>query len=165
MGFRAVCAPMRVDVRRVHDGSRPNVSGMTLMECVLATAMIAFALPGVMLVFAHSSSNAQSTGMNGEALRVIPQHVAILMRESLPDDVEQVIWAHAASGECLGRVESSCEQGLARHLDRVVRYLIIADLGEPGVTGMRPLRMRLEHPAAAPQQHRHRIVIHTRLNS
>lgn len=162
-------SPMRAISRLVDSGSiRPRrvfgASGMTLMECTMALAMVAFALPVVMLAFGHSRSHASEARMDGEAQRVIPTHVRTLMREGFPVGAERLVWAHAANGACIGRADEMYDSGAARYLDQAVRYLVVAEWMEAeGSSGEVPerLRLSLEHPAAAPAVHRKRILVHS----
>ncbi len=136
---------------------------MTLMECVMALAVIAFVLPVVMLVLSAANGGGRSVMMQGEARRAILSHVEDVGGEGLREGGDRVIWAHTASGDCLGVVDDVFyEEGLRLHHGQTVRYLIVAELSVSPASALKPLSLRLEHPASAGADHRKWIEVHSR---
>jgi prepilin-type N-terminal cleavage/methylation domain-containing protein len=140
-------------------------SGMTLMECVLAMALFAVAIPGLMLVMAHASSGSKDSSMEAAAQRAIRWHACEIMHRGWPEGVGVKVCAHDATGACVGWLdEESHQHGLGWHQGRRVSYLVVAAKGDgsaPTSGGLLPLHLSLEYPAAAPVDRRQRIELHT----
>ena len=134
------------------------------MECVLACGLIALVLPVVAMVLGHGASSAQDARMEAEAQRSIRRHALQWMDPATAPASDAAVWAHAACGDCLGRIgEEPYTRGVDFHRGQKVSYLAVAETLEEITDGDRPLirlSLRLEYPAAAPASRRSRIELH-----
>lgn len=134
------------------------------MECVLALAIVAMTLPGVMLVFSEAGTTAQSSLMEGEARRAILRHADQVMMEGFSSGEGRLIWAHHRVGHCLGRVdEAAYQNGLARLRNEAVHYLIVAEPYPDADQELMLLALRMEYPARAPAGNRKCVKMFTRV--
>ena len=142
-------AVMRANASHADVAGSGFSSGMTLMECVMALAVIAFALPVVMLVLSAAHGGGRDAVLQGEARRAMLSHARELSREGFAENQTRRVWAHDANGRCLGQLDDvAYEQGLRLHEGKSIRYLIVAELDPSASSDLKPLSLRLEHPAS-----------------
>lgn len=128
---------------------------MTLMECVLAVAMIALAVPAVILVLGQSHADAKKLQRLALAQRAIAAHVHDLGRNDDLAEGRLLVWAHAANGECLGRIDEAMhEDGLLRHRGELVDCLIVATPLPLEEAELLTIQVAVEYPASAPAHQR-----------
>ena len=134
------------------------------MECVLGLGIIAFALPVVMLALAQAQGGARDAIAQGEARRAILSHAAEVLSDESSESGQRKIWVHDGSGRCLGVVEDlDYEEGLRRFEGQMTRYLVVAEVISSTGSGLQPLSLRLEYPAAAAAGQRKRIEVYSQI--
>lgn len=146
-------------------GRAATSAGTNLVECVLAMALVALVLPVVVLALGQSHRDLARGRAEAWAGRSIPACLSSLRMAGGIHDGHGRIWAHDRQGRVLGawsagtwRLEETPEAA----------YLVVADCPEVGgadVSGVSPLALRLEYPAAAPAKHRRVLSFHTRMTS
>lgn len=146
--------------------SQNRNAGMTLMECVFAMALVALALPAVLLVLIQCGSDTRELRMHAEARRAVMVRARQCLRIAELPQAARLLWAHAESGECLGQLEERAyAQGVPKFQDQAVSWLVVVEPGAPGPRGMRGITLTLEYPAAAPATARKRIEFHAQTES
>lgn len=152
--------------RALH-GAVPH--GMTLIECVLATALVALVLPVVLLALGRSHRDLAAGRMEDWAPGVIPLHLDELRASGGLEAGRKRIWIRDLHGQLLGEADAEdWRRGVAHHAGSPAGFLVVLECGpadDDAPSGCHPVRVGIEYPAAAPARHRRRMSVHTQMFS
>ena len=143
-------------------------SGSTLIEAVLAIAMLAAVLPLIGLAMVKANAGAAASEVESLSLWMLPSHLQEF-RESIDGHGDGGsalrVWAHGAGGECLGELqESEYKEGVEEVNGKAVRCLVVVRAVGTSANGGAPLlrvRLSVEQPASWSSDRRKHLDFYT----